>query len=304
MESKMINCYDYRQLEVPKELGNWRYPESMIANELEILAREHSNDEEVSLVKEGVNVSCCCLEASSESWKGRHVLLYPGRRLPGAEEAEQEILGKKKGDEITCCIKDIRLTLKIEQIVRKHVIKVSDELILLLNISNVQTVEDYYRWYHEKHDNEYREKACIRISQYWLEEISKRSEFQIEEEEKRKWCVHRAHVMYDSFVAADIDPRKQQDGTVLTKEETIENLAQSQEMYFVPYLMYRYFCEKDDFVLTEQDFEEELAKMSKERGATVQELKKQADFELFKTVKYQEHAFHILMKEAEKYLEE
>lgn len=87
MKSKMINCYDYTQLEVAEELGRWRYPDSEIQEELEALARDHSGEEEMEEVKEGDSVRCICTESSLENWKGRTVLLYPGRKLPGAEEA-------------------------------------------------------------------------------------------------------------------------------------------------------------------------------------------------------------------------
>ena len=59
MKSKMLNCYDYTQLEVADELGRWRYPDSEIQEELEALARDHSGEEEMEEVKEGDSVRCC-----------------------------------------------------------------------------------------------------------------------------------------------------------------------------------------------------------------------------------------------------
>lgn len=303
MKSKMLNCYDYTQLEVADELGRWRYPDSEIQEELEALARDHSGEEEMEEVKEGDSVRCICTESSLENWKGRTVLLYPGRKLPGAEKAEAAVIGKKVGEEFNCCMKSTEFTLKVDKVVRKHVMKVCDELTAILNLPGVQTVEDYYRWYHEQHDREYKDKACIVISQYWLEEMSKRSEFQIDEEEKKSWCLHHAKGMYDAYMESGIDVRKQPDGTMITQEEAIEGIAQTQERYFIPYLMYCYFCEKDNFVLTEEGLVEEVEKMAKERGEKTEDLMKQADIETFRMVKYQEHTFHMLMADAEKYLE-
>ena len=46
-----------------------------------------------------------------------------------------------------------------------------------------------------------------------------------------------------------------------------------------------------------------VRQMAAERKEDVEELKKQADFELFRSVKLQEHTFHMLMREANTYLE-
>ena len=303
MKSKMINCYDYTQLEVPEELGLWRYPDSVIEEELERLAKDYSGEKEVEEVREGDSVRCICTESSSENWKGRVILLYPGRGLPGAEEAETAVLGRRTGEIFTCSIRGTELTLKIKNAVHKNVMKVGDELIAMLNLPGVQNVEDFYRWYHEQHDREYKDKTCIRICHYWLEEISKRSEFQIDEEEKREWCLHRANTIYDGLMAADVDARKQEDGSLVTKEEAIEQIAQGQEIYFIPYIIYCYFCEKGHFLITEEDVVAGVEKIAKERGEKLEDLMKQADLESYRMVKYQEYTFHLLMAEAEKYLE-
>ncbi|XCP83877.1 hypothetical protein ABXS75_12445 [Roseburia hominis] len=304
MKSKMVSCYDYTQLDVAEDLRKWRHPDSEIEEELTALAKDHSGESEVDeAVKEGDSVRCVCTCASTEGWCGRGILLYPGRSLPGAEEAEKAVTGKKAGDQFTCSLNGITLTLKVDKVVRKVVMQVCDGLVELLDIPGVHTVEDYYRWYHEQHDKEYKEKACIIISQFWLKEMSERSEFVIDEEEKRAWMFTRAELIYNAYERAGIDPHKRQDGTMMTTEEAMEELAKAQEMYFVPYLMYRYFCEKDHFKVTEEDMITEIGTMAKERGEKKEELMKQTNLDMFKMLKYQEHAFSLLMAEAEKLLE-
>ena len=100
-----------------------------------------------------------------------------------------------------------------------------------------------------------------------------------------------------------MDPKKQPDGTSLTEEETMKVMEQEQEKYYLPNVIYCYFCEKDGFSVTEEDMEEMVRQMAAERKEDVEELKKQADFEIFKSVKLQEHTFHMLMREANTYLE-
>lgn len=304
MKSKIADCYDYRKLDVPKELGRWHIPDSEIEAELEALAKDHSGEEEITEeIKNGDCVRCICIKSEEESWQNRTVLLYPGRSLSGAEDAEEAVLGKKQGEEFVCQIRGKGLTLKIRQVVRIHMMKIDDGLAAELGIPGVQTVEDYYRWYHEQHDKERKEKACIRIARYWFEEMAKRSVFDIDEEEKRAWCDYKAHLMYDAMLAAGYDMKKTPEGEILTEEEALIRTSREQERYFIPYVMYLHFSEQDGFIVTEEDFVAEIEKMAAERGEKTEELMKQTDISVFREKVYQEHAYHILMADAEKYLE-
>lgn len=304
MKSRMADCYDYKLLEVPEEMGRWHIPDSEIEAELAALAKDHSGEEEKEgEVHRGGCVRCICVKASKENWKGRAVLLYPGRRLSCAEGAEEAVLGKRPGEEFTCSIKDVSLTLRVEKSVGIHVMEVGDELAQKLGIPDVQTVEDYYRFYHEQHDKERKEKACISIARYWLEEMSKRSRFDIDEAEKQEWCDSRARIMYDSMLAAGYDMKKTQEGEIITEEEALRRESKGQEMYFIPYLMYCYFSEKDGFVLTEEGFVKEVEKIAAECGEKTEDLLKRTDIIMFRQTKYQEHTYHLLMADAEKYLE-
>ncbi len=304
MNSRIVNCFDYKTLEVSEELGRWHIPDSEIETELEALAKDYSGAEEIEgEIQKGDCVRCICTKSSEESWEGKVVLLYPGRKLPGAEEAEEAVLGRTSGELFECKIHDVQLSLKIAKAVRMQIMQVSDELVKMLGIAGVQTVEDYYRWYHEQHDKERKDKACIRISQYWLEEMSKRSKFAIDEEEKQRWCDERARLMHTSLRAAGYDPTKTQEGETITEEEALKRTANEQERYFIPYVMYTYFSEKDGFTLTEEDFAAEVEKLAKERGEKTEDLMKQTDITVFRQTVYQEHTFQLLMAEAEKYLE-
>ncbi len=304
MNSRIVNCYDYKTLKVPEELGRWHISDSEIEAELEALAKDHSGEGETDgEIQDGDCVRCICTKTSKENWEGRAVLLYPGRKLPGAEEAEEAVLGRKSGEEFECKVKDVVLNLRIERAVRLQVMQVCDELMEKAGILGVRTVEDYYRWYHEQHDKERKDKACIRIAQYWLEEMSKRSDFDIDEEEKLRWCGERARLMHIAMHAAGYDTTKTPEGGTITEEEALRRTAEEQKRYFVPYVMYVYFSEKDGFTVTEEDFVAEIEKMAAERGEKAEELMKQADITVFRERAYQEHTFHLLMAEAEKYLE-
>ena len=292
MKSKMIKCYDYKQTEIREELTRWHIPDSEIAEELMALARDHSSEEEVTgEIKEGDCVRCVCTDASRDSWRGRIVLLYPGRRLPGAEEAEQKLPGKRKGDCLSCQLGGTEVSLNIETVIRRVVMEPGNELVSLLKIPEVNTVEDYYRWYHAQKDEGRRQKACNAIVHEWLTAIAANSEFEIDEEERREWCTNRAHVMYRGMTAAGHIPEKREDGTSVTEEETIEEMIKGEERYFIPYIIYCYFCENNGFTVTENDYLTELKKLAAEQGLTEEEALERSDITYYKQVTYQEHTF-------------
>lgn len=306
MKSKIISCYNYKQVEVPEELTRWHIPDSEIKEELEALARDHSGEEEIeSEIREGDSVRCVCTNSSQDTWKERIILLYPGRKLPGAEEAEQMILGKRKGEELACRLGSTEVSLRVETVIRRNVMEPGDELTARLGLPGVSTVEDYYRWYHGQKDEGRRQEACNAIVREWLTAIAANSEFEIDEEERREWCDERARVLYRGMLAAGHDPRKQEDGTVVTEEEAVREMSKEQERYFIPYIIYCYFCENNGFAVTEEDYRTAVKNLAKEQGLTEEDAFERSDIIYYRQVTYQEHTFlRILGPEARKYLED
>lgn len=305
MKSRITECFDYRTLKVDDELRKWKIPDSEIEAEMENLARDHSGETEVTDgAQEGDCVSCVCTEASDANWKGRTVLLYPGRDLEGAEEAEKLCPGKCPGDVFSCEIRDVRVTLEVKRVIRRKKVTVGPEFFAILNLPGVSTGEDFARWYHEQHDEERRQKASYGIVSFWMQEMAKRSSFDIDEEEKRNWCRVRGEKMYVSMLAAGYDMRKEEnDGQPMTEEEAIEKASAQQEMYFIPYLLYEYFSEKDGFTISEEEYDKALADEAERVGLSLEDARRQSDISMYRYVKYQEHAFLLLAEEAKTYLE-
>ena len=212
-------------------------------------------------------VSCICTEASAANWKNRTVLLYPGRNLKGAQEAEKACLGKRPGDVFSCEIRGVQVTLAVKKVIRRKKVTVGPELFRILQLPGVSTEEDFARWYHEQHDEERRQKASYGIVSFWMQEMAKRSTFSIDEEEKKSWCRVRGEKMYISMLAAGYDMKKEErDGAPITEEEAIEEASSQQEQYFIPYLLYEYFSKKDGFTVSEEEYEKVLADEAKESG--------------------------------------
>ena len=305
MKSKIVECFDYRTLEVEDHLRKWKIPDSEIREEMENLARDHSGETETEDGAKAEDcVSCICTEASAANWKNRTVLLYPGRNLRGAREAEKAWLGSRPGDVFCCEFRGVQVTLAVKKVIRRKKVTVGPELFRILQLPGVSTEEDFARWYHEQHDEERRQKASYGIVSFWMQEMAKRSTFSIDEEEKKSWCRVRGEKTYISMLAAGYDMKKEErDGAPMTEEEAIEEASRQQEQYFIPYLLYEYFSKKDGFTVSEEEYEKVLADEAKRVGLSLEEAHRQSDISMYRYVKYQEHAFLLLAEEAKTYLE-
>ena len=305
MNSKLTCCFNYQTLTIPEELRRWKIPSEEIEKELHSLAGDHASDQPVeNEIRAEDSVRCQCVRCSDPAWQGRTVLLYPGRKLPGAEQAEAAVLGKKAGECFSCTLGCAEMELKVLEALRRVEPEIGPELMWILNIPGVETVEDFFRWYHRQHDPERRQKAAFGIVGFWMKEATARSEFYIDPQEEKDWCLLRGKIMFDSLLAAGSDPRIPKEGfDILTDEQAIENLAKEQEPRFRPFLLYRYLCEKDGYQVTQEEYLEALKQAAAQQGLTLEEAKQKSDLSLYQEMKYQEHVFYALSEEAEKELE-
>ena len=306
MKSRVISYYDYRKLEIPEELTRWHISDEEIWKELEFQSGDHAVEKPAEdVVKNGDSVRCVCVKASKEEWKGRTVFLYPGRSLPGAEAAEAEILGKVSGESFCCGFGEVQTELLVQEILRMEKLPLGDELVKKLELPGVSTVEEYFCWYRKENNDERKTKAGYGIISYWLRESAAQSEFEIDEEEKRAWCLKRAKLQFDALLAAGIDTRIPTEGLeILTDEQAIDKIAKKEEDNFVTFLLFEYLCRLDGYVVTENVFEEDVAKIAAERGMSFEEAMKQAELSIYQEVKYKEHLFLEMSKAAQAELED
>lgn len=257
-------------------------------------------------MKSGPGIQCAANVSAAPILTGREELccFIPGRKLPGAEQAEAAVLGKKAGDCFSCTLGCAEMELKVLEALRRVEPEIGPELMWILNIPGVETVEDFFRWYHQQHDPERRQKAAFGIVGFWMKEATARSEFYIDPQEEKDWCLLRGKIVFDSLLAAGSDPRIPKEGfDILTDEQAIENLAKEQEPRFRPFLLYRYLCEKDGYQVTQEEYLEALKQAAAQQGLTLEEAKQKSDLSLYQEMKYQEHVFYALSGEAEKELE-
>lgn len=305
MNSSVLQCCDYISTPIPEASTKWRIPDSEILRELEALSGDHAVEQQMDRpVQSGDSVRCVCKDSSDNAWLRRVILLYPGRKMPGAEIAEEAVLGHSVGDEFQTEIRSKNVALEITDVISRQPLPVGDALVRALELPDVETVADYMGWYRAQHEGQRRQKACFAIVHEWLTHIAVESRIYVDEAEKKHWTTTRAQIMLPAMLEAGIDMRKPRDGgEMLTDAQAIEMLSREQERYFVPYVIYEYFCSKDHFSLTENDYLQELERLGAQQGLTLEQAKKRSDLSFFLEKEYQEHTYMMLSREAEAYLE-
>lgn len=306
MKSRIVNLFDYNTLEIPDELKKWHYPDDEIYRELDALSADKAEQIKVNgEIIEGDCVKCRCVKCAEMKWSKRSILLYPGRNIPGAEDAEKEILGHKIGDEIVCTVGEWEMTLLAAEAVRNVPAKVDDAFAKSLGIAGVESVSDYMRWYRGQHDAERKTKKSYEIIHYWLDQTARHSVYEIDEEEKRQWCMERGKVMFEGMLAAGYDMRIPSDGLeLLTDEQAIEKEAREQERNFIPFMIIKELSRKDGFEVTDEDYQKVISEAAAKQGLTMEEAYERSCPSLYYEMAYKEHVFLTLSPKAMECMED
>ncbi len=230
MKSSVVKLFDYLCWDAPAELCRWRIADEEIQARLERLSRDKAYEFEADSVELFDSVSC--LGASESPRWNRRLLFYPGRKL--CEEAlETALLGARRNESVSVETPEGKLTLTVQNIVRRRVVPVGDELVQLLGMEGVGTVEDYFRWYRAQNEPERRSNAKMYIAYQLLKKIAEQSEYCFDEDERREWLDDRMERYYNALLLAGVDPTVPSEGTdFLTEEEAKEKIKAGFEPQF------------------------------------------------------------------------
>ncbi len=303
MQSKIIKLFDYRTAEIPHEMTLWRVTQDEIDRQLRAVALRHAEQITVDTVQAGDGV--CCEQAGDAVLPGREaVLLYPGRNLPGAEEAEKAVLGRKPGETFQTVIKDKALTLRVREITRSRLPEIDDRLIQKEKLEGVDTLEDYIRWYRSREEKERRENACQEIAFYWLRLMAAKSDAEIVEEERRAYMAESARYWFDVMVSNGEDPCVPEDGTeFLTEEQALEKLGESYKDSFLMGAVYELVAKERGVTITDEAMEKEYRTMAEFSHITVEQCQKELPPDKLRESMYMEAVAELLGREAETFLE-
>lgn len=252
MNIKVKKLYDIAKVVVPKEMTMWKVTDEEIQEQLKTLSMLSAEERDADTAETGDCVKCFCL---SGGLKDRTVLIYPGKEIPGAEEAEQAVMGITVGTEFAVELNGEQ-ELKVEKIIRRIPVVVDDALVQKQNIQGVSTVDEYCEWYRQTTGEINREQALKQIKIYYLEAMAEKSELEYDKAEMEIWVEGQVQ----QYVA-EMEAMGQ-------KEELSEEmLGQMKEQCAASRFgeaVAKAICEEQGIFFTADMFEDELKQMAEE----------------------------------------
>ncbi len=254
MKSKVVKLFDPSNIEIPQELKGWRIGEEEADKLLDALAQEYYTEFEADAAAEGDSVFCRA--AAGSALADRTVIIYPGRGMPCAEEAEKKAAGLRKGDKFTAVLGGMPVELTVEKIVRRLPSKIDDELICSLGIDGITTPGEYRAYAKQQREEENRTLSARELSAYMLDAAVEGSEYEIDPAEEEAWLNENAKMMFEYSLSDGIDPRIPDEGfDFLTDEEAIEKIKEEIRPQFRSQAVCAALCEKSGFTFGSEDAE-------------------------------------------------
>lgn len=183
MNGKVDKLYDIDSIAIPEELLKVSVDEQRIDEEVGMLSLRYAKE---SLADAATESDLVYAKADQESYPdGRTILLYTAMNMPGAEEAEKAVIGKKAGNVVSTVLADKKVTLTIEKVLHREPVEVTDELIAGMGIEGVSDVEAYKAYLREKMIADQQMENNKSIVRHILDEMTKNSTYSYDEVEAK-----------------------------------------------------------------------------------------------------------------------
>lgn len=298
MISTVTKLYDYRQSAVPEDMTKWHVGPDELEEQLNTLARVHAAEFQADTVRTGDSVRLTCPGH-------RDVLLYPGLSLPGAQKAEEAVVGLHVRDPLTSPINGTPLTMTVAEILRRAPAAIDDSLAQAEHIDGVSTLEEYRRWYQAKTEEENKSSATKNIAFFLMDEIQEKSEYAIDQAELDDWAGQRAQQVFDESIAMGEDPHIPDEGLVLlTDEEAIEQIKSKLLPEFKMLRVCEELCRQKGISTAWEDLRAEFEQfMPPDQEGIAEEERAQAKAMFLESAPATK-AFDWLREQAEQYLED
>lgn len=299
MKSTVKKLYDHQQSTIPQELLVWRISDDEMKQHLDVLSHNHAFEADVDIVQVGDSVACK-VESECPHWNRPVMLFYPGRELL-APELENACVGAGIGESRVINMEGQPVKLTVTRIVRRSNMPVGDELARAEGIEGVETLRDYCDWYRQTNEPTRKLHASYRVASFLLDEIAKKSDLFIDQEEKNAWINDRVDKVYDALVDAGADPTIPKEGfDFLTVEQAKANMFRQFEPFFAEYVAQVYMVETKTGCSIEQIVQEKLEAMCEADGYSAEEVYEKSG----KAMVYGKFAFETALELLAEYTKE
>lgn len=238
MNGQVKNLCEIEQIEVPHELLELHVDEAALDAQLNALSVRYAEKSEVKTVEKNDTVY---VKADAESYPdGRTLLLFPGMNVPGAEDAEQAVVGKTVNETFTTTLCGKTVTLTVEKIERRTPVEVNDALIAKIGMAGIKTVEDYRRHLYEKALEDKTMERDKGLVHFYMEQMTEQTTYAYDEAE------------LDAFAESQMEEAKRQceeDGAPFEEDMIRESIIMQQKQGW----MAEAFCKVHGIALQEDE---------------------------------------------------
>ena len=246
MKSEIISLANLDDFSPDPKLRDASVTEEEVQQKIMMLAKDNGEMVESDTTEAGSGVVC-------KDENGCTVLLYPHLGLPGAEQAEADVIGKKCGDCFETTVGDRKVTLTVVKILLNVACPIDDTLAVKSGIENVSTLKELHDAYltdmQEKKKQENLRFAIMDMMHFLVDN----TEVRLDEEEISAWTTSQARLSYDENMAMGIDLRFTEDGNMLSEEEVLDMLAKDMRPAFIETMVQEKICADAGFVPSAED---------------------------------------------------
>lgn len=246
MRVKVSELYDMNQLSIPEDMLKISIDNEEVENGINRLKKIFAEESDAEIVTKGD--LAICEAKGNEDLEDRKILIYSGLGLPGAEDAEKAVIGKKVGDEINTDLNGRAVKLLINEIKHYEEAELSDKLVALLNLENVNNLDEYREYLvHKAYEVEIKDKNKD-INRYILDKMIDNSRFEFNDAEIKAYIDHLMELELPMYQAEGID---------ISEEELRESLFSQLKDFWIADA----YCEKNNIKFDLKEIEEETDRM-------------------------------------------
>ncbi len=306
-KSRVIKVFDYKKVGLNKVIKGFQLSKEDLENELLKIQKQNASIKDVNTIKKDDFVILNC-SSNNPRFNKININVKIGLGLFN-KELESKLVGSHLHECKEFIIQNDQVRVTIESIKRKELPELTNQNISSFHIEGVNTLEQLKEKIYTKKCNEFIEDMTESVALYISDEVTSRSEFELDEEEIEMQKQEGIKMAKDMIVSNGYDPETINEKTMLeisgrTKEEHFKFVSDIFVSSFKSALIGFKQMKDDDYQLPEDGYDQAIALYIEGIGGTKEEAKKELPYEKYLLQQAGEYNFNQIESYVKKYLKE
>ena len=290
MNSRVINAYNFKDVDISDYKIEFKYDEAKIERELARLANHNAIWTTGKPVAKG-DVVVCSMSSEIPKFERDKISFTVGTKLFD-KDVENAIINKNIGDIFSVDKNGQEIKVELLEVRNKEIKLVNDEMVCSLGIENVKSVEEYKVYLKEQQFNEFFKDKIYEPLNYIVETVLKNSDILLKQEDWQKYVDYRlAHLNgLAGFEGLELKTMTEQDfqGRIPVKSYDGFLAMLQKDAWKTCYvsLLGRALAEENGYVITDNQYNNFLEEVSSDWKRDVEEYKSFYSFEYYQVNSY------------------